>query len=237
MELVKSLIDIFLHLDTHLGEIIQSYGAWTYTILFLIVFCETGLVVTPILPGDSLLFAAGAFAARGDLNVLLLFTLLCVAAIVGDTVNYWIGHYIGPKIFHKEDVRFLNKKHLERTHAFYEKYGGKTIIIARFIPIIRTFAPFVAGIGSMSYWRFIAFNVVGGVLWVAICVFGGYFFGNLEIVRRNFSLVIIAIVLISVLPVIIEFARHKLGATKAGGNNEAPRNIKRDESQTGEVID
>jgi membrane-associated protein len=237
MELVKSLIDIFLHLDKHLGEIIQNYGVWTYTILFLIVFCETGLVVTPVLPGDSLLFAAGAFAARGDLNVLLLFTLLCVAAIVGDTVNYWIGHYVGPKIFHKEGVRFLNKKHLQRTHEFYEKYGGKTIIVARFIPIIRTFAPFVAGIGSMSYWRFIAFNIVGGVLWVAICVFGGYFFGNLEIVRNNFSLVIIAIVLISVLPIIIEFARQKLGATRGAGHNEAPQIVKRDESRTGGVMD
>jgi membrane-associated protein len=237
MELIKSLIDIFLHLDKHLGEIIQSYGVWTYTILFLIVFCETGLVVTPFLPGDSLLFAAGTFAARGDLNVLLLFAIICVAAIVGDTVNYWIGHYIGPKIFHKENVRFLNKKHLERTHEFYEKYGGKTIIIARFIPIIRTFAPFVAGIGSMSYLRFIAYNIAGGVLWVAICVFGGYFFGNLEIVRRNFSLVIIAIVLISVLPIVIEFARHKLGAGERDAQKEAPRNIKRDESQTGRVIE
>jgi membrane-associated protein len=237
MELIKYLIDLFLHLDTHLGEIIQSYGVWTYTILFLIVFCETGLVVTPFLPGDSLLFAAGAFAARGDLNVLLLFIILCAAAIIGDTVNYWIGHYIGPKIFHKENVRFLNKKHLERTHQFYEKYGGKTIIIARFIPIIRTFAPFVAGIGSMSYWRFIAYNVVGGVLWVAVCVFGGYFFGNLEIVKRNFSLVILAIIFISVLPIIIEFARHRFGSRKSAEMNEASKNIKSDEAQTSRVID
>jgi membrane-associated protein len=237
MDLIKYLIDLFLHLDTHLGEIIQSYGVWTYTILFLIIFCETGLVVTPFLPGDSLLFAAGAFAARGDLNVLLLFIILTVAAIVGDTVNYWIGHYIGPKIFHKENVRFLNKAHLERTHKFYEKYGGKTIIVARFIPIIRTFAPFVAGIGSMTYWRFIAYNIVGGVLWVAVCIFGGYFFGNLEIVKRNFSLVILAIILISVLPIIIEFARQRFVTGKSADGDEASRNIKKDEAQTSRVID
>ena len=213
MEFFRNLVDLFLHLDKHLGEITQNYGIWTYIILFMIIFCETGLVVTPFLPGDSLLFAAGTFAARGDLNVLILFLTLCVAAIIGDTVNYWIGHYVGPKVFHKENVRFLNKKHLERTHEFYEKYGGKTIIIARFIPIIRTFAPFVAGIGSMSYWRFITYNIVGGVLWVAICVFGGYFFGNLEIVKRNFSLVVIAIVFISVLPIIFEFARQRFRST------------------------
>jgi membrane-associated protein len=237
MEFVRSLIDLFLNLDKHLGEIIQGYGVWTYTILFLIVFCETGLVVTPFLPGDSLLFAAGAFAARGDLNVLLLFMLLCVAAIVGDTANYWIGHYIGPKIFHKENVRFLNKKHLERTHEFYEKYGGKTIIIARFIPIIRTFAPFVAGIGRMSYWRFIAYNVVGGVLWVAVCTFAGYFFGNLEIVKRNFSLVIIAIVLISVLPIIIEFARHRFGSGKGAEADAASSKVKSDQARARRIID
>jgi membrane-associated protein len=237
MEFIKSLIDHFLHLDAQLGEVIQNYGVWTYTILFLIVFCETGLVVTPFLPGDSLLFAAGAFAARGDLNVLLLFATLCVAAIVGDTVNYWIGHYIGPKIFHKENVRFLNKKHLERTHGFYERYGGKTIIIARFIPIIRTFAPFVAGIGSMSYWRFIAYNIIGGLLWVSVCVFGGYFFGNLEIVKRNFSLVMLAIVLISLLPIIIEFARQRFGPRKGPDTDGASKNIKSDEARASRVID
>jgi membrane-associated protein len=230
MEFVKSLIDLFLHLDQHLGEIIQSYGVWTYTILFLIVFCETGLVITPFLPGDSLLFAAGTFAARGDLNVVALFIILSIAAIIGDTINYWIGHYVGPKVFHKENVRFLNKKHLERTHEFYEKYGGKTIIIARFIPIIRTFAPFVAGIGSMTYWQFITYNIVGGVLWVAICVFGGYFFGNLEIVKRNFSLVILAIIFISVIPIIIEFARHRLASRKGAGPDIPPNNITRDEA-------
>jgi membrane-associated protein len=237
MEFFRDLIDLFLHLDKHLGEIIQSYGIWTYTILFLIIFCETGLVITPFLPGDSLLFAAGTFAARGDLNVLVLAVILCVAAIVGDTVNYWIGHYIGPKIFHKENVRLLNKKHLERTHEFYEKYGGKTIIIARFIPIIRTFAPFVAGIGSMSYWRFITYNIMGGILWVAVCVFGGYFFGNLEIVKRNFSLVIIAIIFISVLPIIFEFVRHRFGSQKRAEPQGASKNIAREEAQSSRAID
>jgi len=210
MELINRLIDLFLHLDKHLTEVIGQYGGWTYLILFLIVFCETGLVVTPILPGDSLLFAAGALAALGSLNVFWLFVLLSIAAIAGDTINYWAGHWVGPKIFSRENVRFLNKKHLERTHAFYEKYGGKTIIIARFIPIVRTFAPFVAGIGSMTYGRFIAYNVIGGIAWVGICVFAGYFFGNLEIVKKNFSLVIIAIVLISVLPMAVEFIHHRL---------------------------
>ena len=210
MELISKLIDLFLHLDKHLNEIIGQYGGWTYLILFLIVFCETGLVVTPFLPGDSLLFAAGAFAALGSLNVFWLFVLLSIAAIAGDTINYWIGYWVGPKVFYRENVRFLNKKHLERTHEFYERYGGKTIIIARFVPIIRTFAPFVAGIGSMTYGRFIAYNVIGGVAWVAICVFAGYYFGNLEIVKGNFSLVIIAIVLISVAPMGVEYIRHRL---------------------------
>ena len=214
MDFIKQIIDLFLHLDAHLGEIIKEYHAWSYLILFIIVFCETGLVITPFLPGDSLLFAAGIFAGRGDLNVVLLFVIISVAAIIGDTVNYWAGHYIGPKIFKKEKARFLNKKHLERTHEFYEKYGGKTIIIARFIPIVRTFAPFVAGIGSMSYWRFITYNIVGGILWVAIFVFGGYFFGTQPVVQRNFSLVIIAIVLISVLPIAFEFIRHRMNASK-----------------------
>jgi membrane-associated protein len=214
MEIISKLIDIFLHLDKHLNEIIGQYGPWTYLILFLIIFCETGLVITPFLPGDSLLFAAGALAARGSLDVFWLFVLLTIAAIVGDTVNYWIGHWVGPKIFHRENVRFLNKKHLERTHEFYERYGGKTIIIARFVPIIRTFAPFVAGIGSMTYWRFIAYNVIGGIAWVGICVFAGYYFGNLAIVKNNFSLVIIAIVLISVLPMVVEYLRHRMNKAK-----------------------
>ncbi|MBS1126324.1 MAG: hypothetical protein H6Q93_313 [Nitrospirae bacterium] len=214
MEMIKTLFDIFMHLDRHLGSVIQAYGIWTYLILFLIIFCETGLVVTPILPGDSLLFAAGAFAAIGALDVLWLFGLLTVAAVAGDTLNYWIGHYLGPKVFHKKDVRFLNREYLDRTHRFYEKHGGKTIIIARFMPIIRTFAPFVAGIGKMTYMRFIGYNVSGGILWIASFVFGGYFFGNIPMVKRNFTLVIVAIIVLSVMPGVIEFLRHRLKASK-----------------------
>ncbi|MBI3952286.1 MAG: DedA family protein [Acidobacteria bacterium] len=209
MELLQRLIDLFLHLDRHLNEVIQAYGVWTYLILFLIIFCETGLVVTPILPGDSLLFAAGAFAAHGSLDVIWLFILLSIAAVVGDTVNYWIGHYVGPRVFHEENIRFLKKEYLERTHQFYEKHGGKTIIIARFIPIIRTFAPFVAGIGRMTYWRFIAYNIFGGVGWIAVFVFGGYYFGNIPVVKRNFTFVIIAIIIISILPGVVEYVRQR----------------------------
>jgi membrane-associated protein len=176
-------------------KVIRNYHAWIYLILFLIIFCETGLVVAPFLPGDSLLFAAGAVAAAwpDSLNVLYLFFLLAAAAILGDTVNYWIGHMVGPKVFHKENVRFLNRKHLEKAHAFYERYGGITIVIARFMPFIRTFAPFVAGIGSMTYWRFLMYNVVGGIAWIAGFVFLGYFFGNIPAVKKNFTLVIMAI--------------------------------------------
>lgn len=209
MELVTTFIDFFMHLDKHLDVIIQNYGVWTYLLLFLIIFCETGLVVTPLLPGDSLLFAAGTFAAIGSLKVGWLYVLLSIAAVGGDTVNYWIGHYVGPKVFYKEDVRFLNKKYLDRTHEFYEKHGGKTIIIARFIPIIRTFAPFVAGIGKMTYGRFISYNVFGGLAWIAVFTFGGYFFGNIPTVRNNFTLVILAIIFISVLPGVIEFLNQR----------------------------
>jgi membrane-associated protein len=209
MELITSLIDIFLHLDKHLNEIIIDYGTWTYLILFAIIFMETGFVVTPFLPGDSLLFAAGTFAALGSLNPLLLFGLLAGAAILGDTVNYWIGNYIGPRAFSGE-IRFLKKEYLDRTHDFYERHGGKTIILARFIPIIRTFAPFVAGVGSMTYGRFITYNIGGGILWVALFVFGGYFFGNIPFVKDNFTIVILAIIFISVLPPIIEFLRERL---------------------------
>ncbi len=211
MEWIKYAVDFVIHIDVHLGALIKDYGLWTYLILFMIIFCETGLVVTPVLPGDSLLFAAGTFAAIGSLDVMWLFVLLSIAAILGDTANYWIGCYVGPKIFHKEHVRFLNKEYLDRTHQFYEKYGGKTIIIARFVPIIRTFAPFVAGIGSMTYWRFISYNVIGGIAWIAICVFAGYYFGNLPFVRNNFSLVILAIIIISVLPGVVEVVKHKYG--------------------------
>jgi membrane-associated protein len=205
---MKFLFEFIIHIDVHLSEIIQSYGVWTYLILFLIIFCETGLVVTPILPGDSLLFAAGTFAARGDFNVMWLFILLSIAAVLGDTVNYWIGSFVGPKIFHKEHVRFLNKEYLDRTHQFFEKYGGKTIIIARFVPIIRTFAPFVAGIGSMTYWHFISYNVIGGIVWIAAFVFAGYYFGNITMVKNNFTIVIFAIIIISILPGVIEFIRQ-----------------------------
>jgi membrane-associated protein len=215
MELIHLFIDYFLHLDQHLNDVIQAYGMWTYLLLFLIVFCETGLVVTPILPGDSLLFAAGAFAALGSLDVKVLFVLLGIAAVAGDTVNYWIGHYIGPKVF-QQDVRFLKKEYLERTHEFYERHGGKTIIIARFMPIIRTFAPFVAGVGSMTYARFLSYNVIGGVAWISLFVFGGYYFGNLPTVKHNFTLVILAIIFISILPGIIEFLRQRSRAPRVG---------------------
>ncbi len=209
MEWIHQFVDLFLHLDRHLDAVILQYGVWTYLILFLIIFCETGLVVTPILPGDSLLFAVGTFAARGSLELSVVLGLLILAAIAGDTVNYWVGHLVGPKIFSREKVRFLNKDHLKRTHEFYEKYGGKTIILARFMPIIRTFAPFVAGIGSMTYGRFLTYNVIGGVLWIAIFIIGGYYFGNIPVVKKNFTIVILAIIFLSILPAIVEFIRSR----------------------------
>jgi len=214
MDLIHWFVDFILHLDRHLAEVIQQYGVDTYTLLFLIVFLETGLVVTPLLPGDSLLFAAGSFAGLGALSLWPLFFLLSAAAILGDTVNYAIGAYLGPRVFHFPKSRFFNPEHLRKTHDFYERYGGKTIIIARFVPIIRTFAPFVAGIGAMSYARFLAYNVAGGVLWVAACVFAGYFFGNLPFVKQNFSLVILAIIVISLLPAGVEYLRHRLAARR-----------------------
>ena len=213
MEIISNLVDFILHLDVHLNSIIQNFGIWTYLILFLIIFLETGIVVTPFLPGDSLLFAAGTFAALGSLNPIALFLILTAAAILGDTVNYWIGHYIGPRAF-SGNIRFLKKEYLDRTHGFYEKHGGKTIILARFIPIIRTFAPFVAGIGAMTYSRFFFFNVIGAVAWVGLFVFGGYYFGNLQFVRDNFTIVILAIIVISVLPGVFEFAREKFKSAK-----------------------
>jgi membrane-associated protein len=208
MDLLKQLADVFLHLDTHLSQVIAQYGEWTYFILFLIIFCETGLVVTPFLPGDSLLFAAGTFAALGALDVRLLVPLLIVAAVVGDTVNYWVGASIGPRAF-EGNLRFLRKEHLDRTRAFYERHGGKTIILARFVPIVRTFAPFVAGVGAMSYPRFITYNVVGAVLWVGLLVLAGFFFGNIPVVRENFTVVILAIIAISVMPVVVEAVRGR----------------------------
>jgi len=210
--MISQIIDFVLHLDKHLSELIQAFGWWTYLILFAVIFCETGFVVTPFLPGDSLLFAAGTFAAAGALDVLWLFFILCTAAILGDTVNYWIGHFVGPKVFSKEKNRFFKKEYLDRTHRFYGKYGAETIIIARFVPIVRTFAPFVAGIGRMSYGKFISYNVIGGIGWVAVFVFGGYFFGNIPFVKRHFSLVIMAIILISILPAVVEFLRHRRAA-------------------------
>lgn len=217
MELIQQAIDIFLHLDAHLNELAGSLGGWLYALLFLIIFCETGLVVTPFLPGDSLLFAVGALAAIDGSPIRLpaILVLLAVAAIIGDAVNYAIGYRVGPRVFTSTTSRLLNREHLLRTQHFYEKYGGKTIIIARFVPIIRTFAPFVAGIGAMSYPRFLSYNVAGGVLWVSVCVFAGYFFGNLPLVRKNFSLVILAIIVISILPAVVEYLRHRAAAKRA----------------------
>jgi len=203
------LVDLFFHLEQHISYVLQAFGVWTYLIVFLIVFCETGLVVTPILPGDSLLFGLGTFAARGDLDVTWLLVSLGIAAIAGDTANYAIGHYIGPKVFNREKSLFFRKEYLDRTHRFYEKYGGMTIILARFVPIVRTFAPFVAGIGSMTYPRFLSFNVIGGLAWIFLFIMGGYFFGNLSFVKANFTFVIIAIIFISILPGVIEYLRHR----------------------------
>jgi membrane-associated protein len=217
MELIADLIDIFIHLDEHLSAVITRYGAWTYLILFVVIFMETGFVVTPFLPGDSLIFAAGTFAALGAFDVGLLFLLLFVAAVAGDTANYWIGHAIGPRVF-QMNSRWLKREYLERTHRFYEKHGGKTIFLARFIPIIRTFAPFVAGVGEMSYGRFIAYNLAGGLVWTAGFTFLGYFFGNIPIVRDNFGIVVIAIVLISVAPLGVEFVSSRLRA-RAGARS------------------
>ena len=209
MQHLTELLNIFLHLDHYLSEIIQNYGALTYGLLFLIVFCETGLVVLPFLPGDSLLFAAGAFAAKGDMTVGILFISLVIAAVIGDMLNYQIGRYLGPKLAGQKTLKFINKAHIEKTQTFYDKYGAKTIIIARFVPIVRTFAPFVAGIGSMTYKRFLQFNVVGAVAWVAICLAAGYLFGNIPVVKNNFSIVILGIVIVSILPAVIEVVRHK----------------------------
>ena len=208
MEIIEFLIDFIFHIDQYLNDIIEQYGAWTYAILFFIIFMETGFVVTPFLPGDSLLFAAGTFAAIGSLNVVFLFFLLWIAAVLGDSVNYWIGNKIGPRAF-EQDVRFLKKEYLEKTQRFYDKHGGKTIILARFVPIVRTFAPFVAGVGTMNYGRFFAYNVIGGFLWVGIFLSLGYFFGNIPFVQENFELVIFGIILVSVVPMVIEYVRSK----------------------------
>jgi membrane-associated protein len=211
---MESLIDLFLHLDTHLTAFVQTYGAWVYAVLFVIVFAETGLVVTPILPGDSLLFAAGALAATGGLDIRVMLVLLITAAVLGDALNYAIGHYVGPRVFRSTGTgsrwdRLLNRQHLERTHAFFEKYGGKAVVLGRFVPIVRTFVPFVAGAGAMTYSRFAVFNVMGAIAWVGICLLAGYGFGNVPVVRENFSLVAIGIVLVSVIPIAIELLRSR----------------------------
>ncbi len=203
MDFVKTAIDFVLHIDKYLDLIIKAVGLWTYGVLFVIIFIETGLVVTPFLPGDSLLFAAGAFSAKGSLNIYPMWIALMFAAVLGDTANYWIGRYIGPRVFNW-NVRWLKREYLERTQAFYNKHGGKTIFLARFVPIIRTFAPFVAGVGKMRYSYFITYNIVGGMAWVSSFLWLGYFFGGLPFIERNFSLVVIAIILISVLPAVIE---------------------------------
>lgn len=212
-DLVKKLVDFILHIDVHLKEIIADYGTWTYAVLFLIIFAETGLVVTPFLPGDSLLFAAGAFCAPSPehpvpvLNVHLMAVLLFIAAVIGDTLNYYIGAKIGPAVFKREDSMFLRKKHLERAHAFFEKYGGRAIILARFVPIVRTFVPFVAGVGQMSYPRFIAYNIIGGFVWIYFFTYAGFWFGNQPFIQKNFKLVILAIIILSVLPIVWELFR------------------------------
>ncbi len=209
MELFSQIINFILHIDKYLNEIIQTYGILTYAILFFIIFLETGLVVTPFLPGDSLLFVAGTFAATSSLNIFVLYCLLLIAAIAGDNCNYWIGRFIGQKVFSKENSRFFKKEYLEKTRAFYAKYGVKAIILARFMPIIRTFSPFVAGVGRMHYPRFLVFDILGGFLWISIFTWGGYFFGNLQIVKNNFHIVIVIIIFLSILPGLVEFLKHK----------------------------
>ncbi|SEL98945.1 membrane-associated protein [Syntrophus gentianae] len=209
MEILVNFIDFFIHLDRYLNLLISNFGVWTYVLLFLIIFCETGLVVTPFLPGDSLLFGLGAFAAAGALELELLFLILPVAAVAGDNVNYTLGKFIGPRVFHQQKSRFFKKEHLDRTHKFYERYGGKTIVLARFVPIVRTFSPFVAGIGRMTYIRFLSYSVAGGLFWVALFLLAGYYFGNLPLVKENFTLVILAIIVLSVMPGFFEFVRRR----------------------------
>jgi len=209
MELVASLWDFVVHLDVHLAAFIAEHGVWVYGLLFVIVFCETGLVVTPFLPGDSLLFVAGALAAAGGMDIGVVIALLVTAALCGDNVNYWIGRWVGPKVFRAEDSRWFNRRHLDRTHAFYERHGGKAIILARFVPIVRTYVPFVAGIGAMPYARYLAFCVAGALLWVVTLCLAGYWFGNIALVKDNLAVVIVVIVAVSVMPIAIEFLRAR----------------------------
>ncbi len=210
MDFIYGALDFVLHIDEHLTALVNQYGMITYVVLFLIVFAETGLVVLPFLPGDSLLFAAGAIAALGSLNVWGIWLLLVIAAIAGDTLNYWIGHYFGRRIVDHPSIKFINQEHIDKTEQFYKKYGAKTIILARFVPIVRTFAPFVAGVGTMHYDTFLSYNVIGGVLWVSIFTFAGYFFGNMEFIKHNFHYVVIAIVGLSIVPMIYEYIQYKL---------------------------
>jgi membrane-associated protein len=209
MEWLTQVAGLILHLDRHLLDFATNYGAWVYALLFVIIFCETGLVVTPFLPGDSLLFVAGTVAATGALNVHLLVVLLIVAAVLGDSVNYGIGRWLGPRVFRMPQSWFFNPKHLERANAFYVRHGGKTIIIARFVPIVRTYAPFVAGVGAMDYRRFFGFNIVGGIVWVVLLAYGGYLFGNIPWVKQNISLVVIGIIVLSILPGVFEYLRAR----------------------------
>ncbi|MEN9327439.1 MAG: hypothetical protein RI947_247 [Candidatus Parcubacteria bacterium] len=209
MEILTQIADLFLNLDEHLGNVIHQFGNFTYVILFFIIFAETGLVIAPFLPGDSLLFVAGTLAGAGQLNILIVYITLLIAAVVGDTVNYWIGHTLGPKVFSKDNSRIFKKEYLEKTREFYAKYGGKAIILARFFPILRTFAPFVAGVGKMHYGTFIAFNFIGGFAWVTLFVFVGYFFGGLEFIQHNFHYAVIAIIGVSLIPMVIEFINYK----------------------------
>ncbi len=213
-EWVIQFINVILHLDKHLNYIIENYGLWCYVIFFFIIFCETGLVVTPFLPGDSFLFALGALSASGSLHVASIFIVLAFAAVLGDSANYAIGKYFGHIILRHQGKWFLKKEHIDRTHGFYEKYGAKTIVLARFVPIVRTFAPFIAGVGEMTYMKFFSYNVVGGLAWVVLFIFGGYFFGNLPVVKRNFTLVIFAIIILSIMPAVIEVIREKRRAKK-----------------------
>ncbi len=215
MQLILKAIDFILHIDVYLSDIIIRFGAWTYGLLFFIIFMETGFVVTPFLPGNSLLFAAGTFAALGALNPWLIFVLMSIAAIAGDTVNYWVGHAIGERAFTGE-IKWLKKEYLDRTHAFFEKHGGKTIFLARFVPIVRTFAPFVAGVSEMTYGYFISYNIFGGITWVALFTFAGYFFGNIPLVRNNFEIVIVVIILISLVPMFIEWLKARREGKKPG---------------------
>ena len=211
MELLTFLLDFILHIDRHLAALVADYGAWIYVILFLIIFCETGLVVMPFLPGDSLLFVAGALAALGGMHIHLLVGLLIVAAILGDTLNYHVGKHLGHRLVARPDSRWFHHEWLDRTHAFYDRHGGKTVVIARFVPIVRTFAPFVAGMGSMAYGRFLRYNVLGGIAWVTSFAYAGYWFGNVPVVKQNLSLLIVAIVGVSMLPGVVGYLRHRRG--------------------------